>query len=694
MKTKLFRNIRHLLLTAGCALLTFITLAAQGNGVTVSGLAVNAGTVTFNVSWNKDNPDMPELWSDSVWVFVDYNNAGKMERLPLSAGATLTATSAPDMGKVKEEPDNNKGVWVIGNARTTGSFSATVQLLTATADIAGACAYASNYPPVGEYTATDKITFTGAPPYDIIFNNGSSLSINNSDYDIPTGVTIASFTDKTGAPGIVTCMPPTTYTLSGSAVCLNGTVTLTLSGSQSGWKYQLYKGSMAIGSIKEGTGSALTFSEAATATGTFNYTVQRVSPANAQCEMPVSDVRSITVHPLPTITIQPAATSVCSGGTVMLSVTASNTTAYRWYKNGSATGEGSNYTSAAYTTAALTAAATYSVVVANGSCSVTSSNAVVSVTTTVPGATVNFTAFCPASNAATGATWTLQDTRDSKTYKVVKMADRRIWMAQNLNYTKDLTANATSQAPGNVAGSGSYAIGSYWCPANSTTSGASTACDVYGALYTWETAMMVDGRCADAAKTSCGANAWTESWVSSNTYTSGAPGSTANADKNNARGATNVKGGGRGICPEDWHVPTEYEWADMLTAVDPAGTYLAQTGSNSGSGSTGTAGSGSEGAGVKLKSAATYTDTDPGNGSWLNHANRGSNSTGFGAVPAGARASDGLNIYNRGAEFNGWSSSVHSAANAWYYLLYYHVAQVYRFNNIRSYGFSVRCVRD
>jgi hypothetical protein len=66
-------------------------LAAQnGNGVTVNGLDVKPGTVTFNVSWC--NIGMPTLWSDSVWVFVDYNNAGKMERLPLS-GATLTAPS-------------------------------------------------------------------------------------------------------------------------------------------------------------------------------------------------------------------------------------------------------------------------------------------------------------------------------------------------------------------------------------------------------------------------------------------------------------------------------------------------------------------------------------------------------------------------------------------------------------------------
>jgi hypothetical protein len=85
--------------------------------VTVSGLVVNAGTVTFDVSWDKNTmPVSP--WSDTVWVFVDYNDAGVMTRLPLLPGATLTATSAPAVGKVIEVPENNKGVWVVGNSRT------------------------------------------------------------------------------------------------------------------------------------------------------------------------------------------------------------------------------------------------------------------------------------------------------------------------------------------------------------------------------------------------------------------------------------------------------------------------------------------------------------------------------------------------------------------------------------------------
>jgi uncharacterized protein (TIGR02145 family) len=64
-----------------------------------------------------------------------------------------------------------------------------------------------------------------------------------------------------------------------------------------------------------------------------------------------------------------------------LKVAASNATAYQWRKNGSDVSEGSNYTTATYTTAALTATATYSVIVSNGmdACSTTSDDAVVTV---------------------------------------------------------------------------------------------------------------------------------------------------------------------------------------------------------------------------------------------------------------------------------------------------------------------------
>jgi hypothetical protein len=131
---------------------------------------------------------------------------------------------------VLEEPGNDKGVWVVGNARTNGSFSATVQLLTTVNDIAGACVYGSNYPPVGKYTSTTNILFTGTPGYDIVLkDNGgatTTVSVNSSDYLIPNGYTVQSFTDKTGAPGTFHCIPPTAPAVAQGEFCYEYSGTL------------------------------------------------------------------------------------------------------------------------------------------------------------------------------------------------------------------------------------------------------------------------------------------------------------------------------------------------------------------------------------------------------------------------------------------------------------------------------------
>jgi uncharacterized protein (TIGR02145 family) len=238
---------------------------------------------------------------------------------------------------------------------------------------------------------------------------------------------------------------------------------------------------------------------------------------------------------------------------------------------------------------------------------------------------------------ATGATATFTDPRDGKKYKTVVMPDGRTWFAQDLNYTKDLMFNAYArEANGKmfISGNGALAIGSYWCPGvnGSTYSGDQNACNIYGALYTWQTAMMVDGKYADETKTS---SAWDEAWVSPYYYTSGELGTEPNADWNNARGGTTVKGGGRGICPMGWHIPTTREWAIMLDKVEGDGNENLFSSLSDLSGQlVGTD------AGLKLKYTKTYaTDAaDPGDGSWL-HAVCcvGQDTYGFSLVPAGGR---------------------------------------------------------
>ncbi|MDR3184824.1 MAG: hypothetical protein LBT49_05410 [Prevotellaceae bacterium] len=192
-------------------LLCPVMLPAQ---ITISEFSVKPGspaTVTFNMQWTPPT-DKNKVWSDTVWVFVDYNDKGEMKRLPLS-GATLTNSSWA-AASVTMIDGNPNGAWVIGNARLPrgeGSFSATVRLLTAstaTTNFPGACVYTINYPPMGNIGG-NKITFTGTPPFHLRLDDESSFTVS-STYILPVGSTLTSFTDASGAPGriIISCTPP------------------------------------------------------------------------------------------------------------------------------------------------------------------------------------------------------------------------------------------------------------------------------------------------------------------------------------------------------------------------------------------------------------------------------------------------------------------------------------------------------
>jgi hypothetical protein len=277
-----------------------VVLSAQ-NGVTVSNLNVNTGTVTFDVSW-KNTDDMPSRWSDTVWVFVDYNAGGMMKRLPLRIGSSLTVTSAEGEGQVIEVPGNDQGVWVAGNARSAGSFSATVQLLSTIAEIPGACVYASNYPPVGIYSTATNVSFTGTPIYKIVLEEtggeGTLTEYSDGLYTIRAGYSIKSFTDATGAPGTFHCTMPATQTLRASAAgyCEDAAgVQFALDSTESGVVYQLYRDNSPLSGVTiTGGGSAATFS------GMFTAGVYRVeSLPGASCPAAMDGTHTITMYPVP-----------------------------------------------------------------------------------------------------------------------------------------------------------------------------------------------------------------------------------------------------------------------------------------------------------------------------------------------------------------------------------------------------------
>jgi uncharacterized protein (TIGR02145 family) len=257
---------------------------------------------------------------------------------------------------------------------------------------------------------------------------------------------------------------------------------------------------------------------------------------------------------------------VCEGTsyTIGNTVPASSGSTYRWVENGNVIGNNSpTYT---VPNTKVPGAYTYVRQSKSADCDEWQSSNEFTVTVFA----CSFTA-----GTTTGATATFTDPRDGKKYKTVVMPDGRTWFAQNLNYTSGLTYNAdASVANGKQFISdmhGMPAIGSYWCPprSGSLASGDAAVCAEYGAFYTWETAMMLDGKYSDESKSS---SAWDNTWVNGYDYQDSTPESHPNADRSPARGEITAKGGGRGICPRGWHIPTLLEWAIMLDKVEGDGS--------------------------------------------------------------------------------------------------------------------------
>ncbi len=135
----------------------------------------------------------------------------------------------------------------------------------------------------------------------------------------------------------------------------------------------------------------------------------------------------------------------------------------------------------------------------------------------------------------------------------------------------------------------------------------------------------------------------------------------------------------QGVCPTGWHLPSDAEWTELEN-------YLIANGYNY---------DGTTSGDKVAKSLASTTG-------WNSSTNVGAvgnnqsinNSTGFTALPGGRRRSANGAFNNVGLSGFWWSSTERSSSRAWYRYLYYDYASVLRYYYNKSYGFSVRCLRD
>ncbi len=136
--------------------------------------------------------------------------------------------------------------------------------------------------------------------------------------------------------------------------------------------------------------------------------------------------------------------------------------------------------------------------------------------------------------------------------------------------------------------------------------------------------------------------------------------------------------GVKGICPTGWHIPTDGEWCTATQFLDPTVNCAVA------SGWSGT------NAGGKLKSTGTI---QAGTGLWNTPNTGATNESGFTAIPAGVRYTNGT-FYGIGNYGYLWSSTESNSSYAWYRTLGSYPNNVHRDDYYKSYGYSVRCLRD
>ncbi len=119
--------------------------------------------------------------------------------------------------------------------------------------------------------------------------------------------------------------------------------------------------------------------------------------------------------------------------------------------------------------------------------------------------------------------------------------------------------------------------------------------------------------------------------------------------------------GAQGVCPDDWHVPTDAEWTEL-------GTYLG----------------GDNVAGGKLKSTGTELWQAPNTGA--------TNESGFTALPAGEY--DDTHYWLLGEYSLMWSSTETSGTYCKYRYLSYDDAELHTYNYYKDFRYSVRCIKD
>jgi len=199
----------------------------------------------------------------------------------------------------------------------------------------------------------------------------------------------------------------------------------------------------------------------------------------------------------------------------------------------------------------------------------------------------------------------LFDTRDNQQYST-KLIGSQCWMTQSLNIGTRI-GSTSNQANNSI-------IEKYCYQDNDDK------CSVYGGLYQWNEMMQYSA--ADSSS---------------------------------------------GICPIGWHIPSHYEFIDLIHSLGDVNV-----------------------AGGKMKSTGTI---EAGDGLWAAPNAGATNSSGFTGNPGGFYDTS-RQFYYIGYFGYFWTSTQNGSTSAWYRGLYNYGEAAHSYSYNKNYGFSVRCVKD
>ena len=143
-----------------------------------------------------------------------------------------------------------------------------------------------------------------------------------------------------------------------------------------------------------------------------------------------------------------------------------------------------------------------------------------------------------------------------------------------------------------------------------------------------------------------------------------------------ASSSTANPSGVQGICPNGWHVPSDAEWTQLTDYVSSHSEYVCS----------------GNGANIAKALAADHGwQITAYNECAVSYDQSSNNASGFSALPAGCYSGS---YGNFGLYAYFWSATEDSDNKAYLRYLGYDGAAVSMYNYSKSYGFSVRCLRD